>query len=456
MTQCFKSELDLFSVPPIQSVVESGIWDTATLNSSEKSEGVIEFKYESVDYVDLSETLMVLVCSIRQKNKEGNTSPYLKDDSEAVGPVNNFMHSLFSQITVSLNNKIVENTNGYYPYRSYIENTLNYNVDAKNSHLRSCLYIKDDSNKMNVFNTTATRTVTKKENNVEVKTEEPQEINSGWVNRRQVFITSKDVQLCGALNLSVFNTNKYLLPNIPITVTLTRSKNDFCLMGNKNNIDYMVSIDKCKLFFRKVKIAPSIIDLHLKALHEGNSAKYPIRRISNLALTIKSGSIKSDELQLTSGKIPRRVIVGLVDHAGFSGRFSENPFFFQNFGLTNLTLYVNGVPHPNANGMDFDFENDNYMIGYHGLHKSLHRGVWENGCAISYFEYKNANTFFVFNLTPDLCDFDHFNYPQNGILKLGYTFANELTKTVSLICYFEYDDIIEINKTREVYIDYKP
>lgn len=451
MTQCYKSELDLFSVPPLQSVVESGIWDTATLNSSEKSEGVIEFKYEAVDYVDLSETLLVLDCSIRQKLKDGTTKAI--EETDTIGPVNNFMHSLFSQVTVSLNNKIVENTNGYYPYRAYLENLLNYNQNAKETHTRRWMYAKDDSGQIG---NTSTLTKIKGKGADNKETEVANAHNVVFLNRRAVFISQNVVQLCGPLNLSVFNSNKYLLPNIPITITLTRSKNEFCLMGDKGTLDYVVNIDRCKMFFRKVKIAPSIIDLHLKAMHDGNTAKYPIRRVSNISLTIKSGSIKSDELQLTSGKIPRRVIVGFVNHGAFSGKFSENPFNFQHFGLKNLTLYCNGVPYPNANGIDVDFDKNNYMLGYNTLFNGLNRSILESGNDISYDDYRSGNTLFVFNLAPDLCDYDHVNYPLNGILKLGYTFKEELSFAISLICYFEYDDIIEINKAREVFIDYKP
>ena len=48
-----------------------------------------------------------------------------------VGPVNNFMHSIFNQVNVFFNQKPVFRPNNAYAYRSYIETLLNYRSAAK-------------------------------------------------------------------------------------------------------------------------------------------------------------------------------------------------------------------------------------------------------------------------------------------------------------------------------------
>ena len=52
-----------------------------------------------------------------------------------VAPVNNFLHSMFIQVDVFFNQKLVTPTNSAYPYRAYTETLLNYRPDAKQSHL---------------------------------------------------------------------------------------------------------------------------------------------------------------------------------------------------------------------------------------------------------------------------------------------------------------------------------
>ena len=41
---------------------------------------------------------------------------------DTVGPVNNLLHSLFSQVDVSLNGTLITNSSNTYPYRAYSRN----------------------------------------------------------------------------------------------------------------------------------------------------------------------------------------------------------------------------------------------------------------------------------------------------------------------------------------------
>ncbi|MCB2621752.1 hypothetical protein KQ786_15240, partial [Listeria monocytogenes] len=40
---------------------------------------------------------------------------------DVVAPVNNFLHALFNQVDVSLNDKLISSSAGSYAYRAYIE-----------------------------------------------------------------------------------------------------------------------------------------------------------------------------------------------------------------------------------------------------------------------------------------------------------------------------------------------
>ena len=56
--ECAKSELDLFSVPPTQTVVEEGVWDTIQPHPNFESSRVVKFDIPgtNVNYIDLSQT----------------------------------------------------------------------------------------------------------------------------------------------------------------------------------------------------------------------------------------------------------------------------------------------------------------------------------------------------------------------------------------------------------------
>ena len=77
------------------------------------------------EYADLSKTLIEIKAEIR--NQHGETIEATKH----VAPINSTLHSLFSQLDVSLNGVSVSSSTTMYPYRAYIENHLNYGSDAK-------------------------------------------------------------------------------------------------------------------------------------------------------------------------------------------------------------------------------------------------------------------------------------------------------------------------------------
>ncbi|GFV05324.1 uncharacterized protein F54H12.2 [Trichonephila clavipes] len=89
------------------------------------------------DYIDLSQTQLY----VKAKIVKVDNTPITKDDT--IGPVNLFLHSLFSQVDVSLNDRVVSNSSNTYPYRSYIETLLNHGYDSKTSQLTAELFYKD-------------------------------------------------------------------------------------------------------------------------------------------------------------------------------------------------------------------------------------------------------------------------------------------------------------------------
>ena len=60
-----------------------------------------------------------------------------------VAPVNNWLHSLFSQMDVYLNDTLVTLSSNTYPFRTYVDTVLSYGAEAKNNQLTSQLQYQD-------------------------------------------------------------------------------------------------------------------------------------------------------------------------------------------------------------------------------------------------------------------------------------------------------------------------
>ena len=98
-----KSELDLFAVPPTQTSIEKGGWIEHQPLPSLDSGGPIEFILPGTGdaYLYLANTYLL----VRAKIVNGNRTDIGADAS--VAPVNNWLHSLFSQVDVYLNDTLV-------------------------------------------------------------------------------------------------------------------------------------------------------------------------------------------------------------------------------------------------------------------------------------------------------------------------------------------------------------
>ena len=65
-----------------------------------------------------------------------------------VGPTNLLLYSLFSQVDVFLNDKLISSSSNTYAYRAYLKTLLNYGKAAKESQLTASLWYKDTANHM--------------------------------------------------------------------------------------------------------------------------------------------------------------------------------------------------------------------------------------------------------------------------------------------------------------------
>jgi len=142
--ECTKSELDLFSVPPTQTSMEHGNWVEYYAVTTVSESSPIEFDISGTgdDYIDFANTIIHVKAKITQN--DGTNLPA----DVATGLANLFLHSLFSQVDISLNGTLITASTNTYPYRAMLETLLSYGQDAKTSQLTSALYYKDTAGHM--------------------------------------------------------------------------------------------------------------------------------------------------------------------------------------------------------------------------------------------------------------------------------------------------------------------
>ena len=392
----------------------------------------IEFDVSSSgeDYIDFANSYLY----VRAKLQRANGADL--EDGDEVGPVNNFLHSMFSQIDVSLNGTLITSSTNTYPYRAYIENLLSYGVDAKESQLTAALFYKDRAGKMDAPNPHSAAA----------------DVNTGLKKRAEFTNGNRVVDMIGRLHSDIFFQQRYMLNEVNTKIRLSRSKDSFCLMCAGANT-YRVTIVGAALFIRKVKIAPSVFNAHSNTLATG-MAKYPIRRVICKSFTVPTGYLDVSHEKLFSGQLPVRIVLGCVDNEAFNGSFTRNPFNFKHYSMSEISLYLDGQNH-SIKPMQCDFAANQFIRSYMSLFSGTGKENRDEGNGVERTDYNNGYALYAFDLTPDLDDEGHFNLTRQGSVRLDLKFAAALPNTVTVIAYAEFENVIEIDRNRNVIFDFR-
>ena len=472
--RCDKSEVDLFRVPPTQQSLERGRWiDYAPLSSVQNPDSAITFLIAGTDeYIDLSKTILTVTGNIMKKD---GTTKLAGGGQSNVAPVNNFLHSLFRQVDVYLNGKQVTPAMGTYAYRSYIETLLNYDVSAKESQFSSALYYKDTTTKMEATGSLpATKVLNYKTAagsgssiDASVKYYVTGTGNQGFAKRHKFIQNGIQFVLSGPIFSDIFMTDRLLLNMMDLKVVLNRSTDSFSLLeiGNNPKIEPKVHLTDVVLKIRKVKVDQPVSD-GVERMLKQTPALYPIRRVECKILTIPQNLPNIRQDNIFSGIIPKSFVFGLVHVDAATGIYEKNPYNFQHFGVTNVSLTANGQEIPfkqltlkypeNPNGVvdpakdtELDFD-EAYNTLFSGTGK-----IYSNaGLDITREDYPGGYALYAFDLTPDMCkSADYFNTVQRGSLTLALTFRESIKHAVAAVCYGDFENVIRIDSERNAIYD---
>lgn len=281
-TMNVKAELDIFKTHPVQTAIEGGTVNTyRPLTSISNATGPIEFVVSGSsndEYIDLARVYLNVKARVTIE------APVVNGVAGAVpvvGPVNNWLHSMFSQVDVYLNQKCITPPANNYGFRAYIENLLNYSSEAKRSHLSTGCWADDTAGHMDAITAA----------------------NAGFTTRRELTVDNRTVDLYGPLHCDLFNVDTYLLNGVEMTVKLQRARPDFHLMGGVATGTF--EILEAELYVRKVKISSSVLLAHHKALNVA-TAKYPITRVDVKTITIPAGTQSRVLDNVYLGNLPKR------------------------------------------------------------------------------------------------------------------------------------------------------
>ncbi|KAK4877634.1 hypothetical protein RN001_010140 [Aquatica leii] len=258
------------------------------------------------------------------------------------------------------------------------------------------------------------------------------EDNVGFIKRKSFTSENNQIEMIGHVHSDIFNQEKFLVNGVEMKIKFVRSRDSFSLMA-KLGSTYKVKILEASLLVRRMKINPTILIAHTKAL-ESTSAKYPITKADVKVLTIPSGIQRKSLDNVFLGQLPKRCIIGFVSNKAFNGDYQ--------------------IP---SKPLQPDFTKSGlYVRAYHTLYSGTGIHFLNEGNDISREDYPKGYCLMAFDLTPDLSANanTHWNLVKNGSLRIEVGFEDALSETINCLVYAEFDNVIEIDKHRNVMVDF--
>ncbi|XP_071096051.1 uncharacterized protein F54H12.2-like [Haliotis cracherodii] len=212
----------------------------------------------------------------------------------------------------------------------------------------------------------------------------------------------------------------------------------------KTGHDYKVEILDTYLKVCKLKVNPALILAH-NTLFQDSNALYPYTKSE-----VKVTSIPTTQLTHTidnlSNPIANRYIVGFVVSNSLNGSYTGNPYNFQSSMVKNISLYINGASVPGRPMQADDVES--YVQMFDGM------CLWKEntGNGITWSEFLLGSALFVFDIDKVCSESDYLNLLKSGSTRLEIEFKSALTETLSCVVLSERNSLIEIDKTRNVFV----
>ena len=421
-----KTELELFSVPGTQVAVEKSKWREIPLANACTNDGPYEFHIPPGPHM-LHLYKNYLLIEFRIRRTDGTR---LIVGDPVVGPINLLGKTFFNEVRLILNGTEVFNSGNKYAFRSFLETELNFGTDAKNSQLQAALYCRD------------------------LPLEQIDAVtNTGLIARAGHFALSAMVQVMAPVHCDLFCQDRYLLNQLDVRLQLHRNSNNFVLMCFDANPDFVLEVNSMRWLVKTVEISPAV-SLALEKTLLQYEAKYPVRRVEMKTMNVAAGLRGTQDNALFTGQIPRRVVFGCVDFDAFHGNFQKSPFNFKNYDIQRVGLTVCGETYP-TKPLQLHFGNNQFVQAFVQMFEGLGMGGENRGNNVTMQSFKYGTCLFAFDLSPDEDDGGHWDLVKDGPVSVNIEFGTALANPVEIIVYAEFDNLLTIDKTRNVSIDYK-
>ena len=440
------SDLALFETPRVNSAVEEiQIVRYKPVSGLTEQPSVVHFQISNISpkYLDLSRSRLVVECKVVQGNNSDIVEDALDDDGNVltprecrVGLVNNTLHSMWSNVELSLQNQVISpHVTNNYQYKAIID-ALCGNTQSP-GELSAAMFYKDSSEFMQDLNTGINAT------------------NPAQATRRAMLYKSRRFVMSGVINHDICHQGRLILNNLPLSLRLYPAKDAFTLVSSIDPAktspaaDFKLLITDISFDVAYVKPASSVLLSQDKVLRSERKARYPYMRSVVKTVHVPAGSLTFSVDDIYSSYLPADFYCVFVDAEAYSGCYHKYPLAFDHAHVSRIGLYIDGQSRPQkpyeTSFVKQKWEQSTYMDAYTGL-----LGSNPEDCKISYREMGENYTIFRFEM--DKFSNDIYPRPRRGHARLEVQFSKATEKNYTLVMYGKFSSLMEVDLSRNVYL----
>ena len=323
------------------------------------------------------------------------------------------MHSKFSNVEVYIKNQQIYNSNGLYAHKSCISN----NFKAAICQYKGVLHCEGYDYE-----------------------QDPEDVckplPDPFFKKRMKLLKRPDgFMLYGKLGIDLFSTSELLYPNMKTRLRLVRARPIFCMISDNPNVS--LGIVDCSFYTRRIALK---IDYHKKRMDMLAYAPVEYSYLETLAKTFIIPARQNHFIQenIFSNPHIRRVAIAMNTNSAFTGSFTENPFWYQQFDPRHFRILRGGQPI-----VDFDTAGNCRL--YVTTMKAMN--FQDDTPSIPIDDVKDHYVM-VFDVTSMQDATESCHYPESvgEPLRLELTFTNPLENITKLIVLGERMSSVAVDK----------
>jgi hypothetical protein len=470
-TQVLAKELNLFALPPQNNSFTKRQW-VEHLPVYESGNSTLLFHIDGAgnQYTDLARSYLKLKVKIMVAKPL--TSVFEQSDTEMATPVDNVLHSLWSDVIVKLNGTLVSTSNNSYPYKAYIENMLSFNTNAIEKQLQM-IGLTGNTGNFDQTNTTERlcnntglikrnkwfrkiHTVPPFDTPDDQLTADEKTAKRNWTRAGEyTWETPSAVEFYGPLMADFCMQDRLILNGVDIDIKLTPTQNDFRLMVYPTSQNPRIELEDIKLMVCRVAVANDTF-LGIERNLQTYPVVYPFARTDVRIFNMAEGLYSQNFESLYQGEVPSKLIVGIVNTEAYEGNTQLNPFRFQPYDIDTMAFYVDDEPRPRQ-PFSFNTRDDEYIEGLQSLYEvtgkwgrntdlKIDRTTYRQGMFLVGFDVDGASS-------PNLTSY--VGKVATGRTRLFIKFKKALPHNVTIIVYGAFQEVAQIDQARNVFLKEK-